>query len=278
MSTRILKDRFELKKKLICTDFRTVYLARDRHRPLRPHCQVVAIHYRQREIRHRLEREAQILERLSKAAAIPELLAYFYTEAKSTETSSTRTNQTGSHISEQSNLFYLVQNHITGHPLSTEIVLGRSLSESYVSKLVQDVLARLVAIHALGVVHQNLHPQHLVRQEKDGQIFLTHFATFSRLARSEVDATGNLVVTVPVGPHPYTAPEQLQPDYEQNPQPASDLYALGLIAIEALTGRPHYDFSYDPVKGLQWREGLEVSLHLAEFIDRPSAARLARSL
>ncbi len=258
MSTRILKDRFELKKKLACTDFRTVYLARDRHHLHGPQCQVVAIQYHQREIRHRLEREAQILERLSESTAIPELLAYFYTE----------TRQSDEQSGEQPNLFYLVQEHIAGHPLSVEITSGKRLSEGYVSKLVQDVLASLVYIHDQGVVHQNLHPQHLIRQDRDGQIFLTCFATLSRLSRSEVDASGNLFVKVPVGPHPYTAPEQLQPDYEQNPRPASDLYALGLIAIEALTGRPHYDFSYDPVKGLQWRDDVAVSLHLAEFVDR----------
>ncbi len=256
MSTRILQGRFELKKKLVCTDFRTVYLAYDRQYIQCPPCQVVAIPYQQRAIRHRLEREAQILERLSTVAAVPQLLAYFHVEA-SRETSS-----------DQPNLFYLVQPHIAGHPLSAELVAGKPLSESYTSRLIQDILTSLSAIHAQGVVHQNLHPQHLIRRNRDGQIFLTHFAALSRLARSEVDASGTLITTIPVGPHPYTAPEQLQPDYDQQQQPASDLYALGLIAIEALTGRPHYDFGYDPVKGLQWREHVEIGLHLAEFIDR----------
>lgn len=244
---------------------------------------MVAIPYRQREIRHRLEREAHILERLSASAAVPKLLAHFYTEAKSEKpnrAAEERSAEGGSagesaaieraaeQNADQPNLFYLVQQHISGHSLSAEIVLGRPLSESYVSKLLQDILASLISIHAQGVVHQNLHPQHLIRQDQDGQIFLTHFAAISRLARSEVDANGKLVTTVPVGPHPYTSPEQLQPDYDRQPQPASDLYALGLIAIEALTGRPHYDFSYDPIGGLRWRAGVDVSLHLAEFIDR----------
>ncbi|MBE9060876.1 D-alanyl-D-alanine carboxypeptidase family protein [cf. Phormidesmis sp. LEGE 11477] len=286
MSTQILKDRFELKKTLVCTDFRTVYLACDRHHPQRPPCQVMAIQYRQREIRHRLEREAQILEQLSQSAAVPELIAYFYTEAEHTPATKTGSAKTRSAKTEfaatkfaetsqpyeqnldRQNTFYFVQTHISGHPLSVEIKPGKRLSESYVVKLIQDVLVSLNSIHAQGVVHQQLHPQHLIRQDKDGQIFLTYFADLSRLERSEVDASGNLFTVVPMSPHAYVAPEQLQPDYDQNPQPASDLYALGLIAIEALTGRSHHDFSYDPVRGLMWREGVEVSLHLAEFIDR----------
>ncbi|MEM8502364.1 MAG: D-alanyl-D-alanine carboxypeptidase family protein [Cyanobacteria bacterium P01_D01_bin.1] len=268
MSTRILQGRFELKKKLVCTDFRTVYLAYDRHYIQRPPCEVVVIRYRQREIRHRLERQAQVLDRLSAAAAVPKLLAYFYTEAAREDNSQLGDWSTLEQATDQSNLFYLVQQHIAGYPLSAELKSGNPLSESYVSQLLRDVLASLIFIHAQGVVHQNLHPQHLLRRSRDGQIFLTHFASLSRLARSEVDEGGALVTTVPVGPHPYTAPEQLQPDYDQQLQPASDLYALGLIAIEALTGRPHYDFGYDPVDGLQWRENVDVSPRLAEFIDR----------
>lgn len=280
MNTQILKDRFELKEKLSCTDFRTVYLACDRHHLQQPLCRVIAIHYHQRKIRHHLEREAQILERLGDTAAIPRLKAYFYTEAKQTSDPKTaapkakhaETKQLGDQnldqLNTQSNTFYLVQEHIKGHPLSAEFKPGKPLSESYVIKLIQDILASLSSIHAQGVVHQHLHPAHLIRQDKDGQIFLTHFAALARLARSEVDADGNLSIAVPVSPHAYTAPEQLQPSYDQNPQPASDLYALGLIAIEVLTGRSHHDFSYDPIKGLMWRADVAVSLHLAEFIDR----------
>ena len=279
MDTQILKDQYELKKKLICTDFRTVYLACDRHHSQQPLYWVTAIPYRQREIRPHFEREAQILKRLNESAAIPKLEAYFYTEAEHTtalqpaasklrKLKRTETSQLHNQKLDQPNTFYLVQKHFEGHPLGVGIKPGKPLSESYVSKLVQDILASLSSIHAQGVVHQHLHPAHLIRQDKDGQIFLTHFAAISRLARSQVDAEGNLSIAVPVSPHPYTAPEQLQPNYDQNPQPASDLYALGLIAIEALTGRSHHDFSYDPVKGLMWREDVEVSLHLAEFIDR----------
>ncbi|EDX83885.1 D-alanyl-D-alanine carboxypeptidase family [Synechococcus sp. PCC 7335] len=276
MNTQILKDRFELKEKLICTDFRTVYLARDRHHLQQPLCWIIAIHYRQRKIRHYLEREAQILERLSESAAIPRLTAYFYTEAGHTsgpktlvpKAKHTEPRQLGDQNLDQSNTFYLVQAHIEGHPLSAEIKPGKPLSESYVIKLMQDMLVGLSSIHAQGVVHQYLHPAHLIRQDKDGQIFITHFAALSRLARSRVDADGSLSIAVPVSPHTYTAPEQLLPNYDQNPQPTSDLYALGLIAIEALTGRSHHDFSYDPTKGLMWRAEVEVSLHLAEFIDR----------
>ncbi|MGB7250839.1 MAG: D-alanyl-D-alanine carboxypeptidase family protein [Phormidesmis sp.] len=261
MSPQILAGRFEIVKQLSHTDFSSVYLACDRHHLHRPHCIVTAIHYRDPQLRHRLEREAQQLERLGHHPQIPSVLAYF-SESASLSTSA------------ESHPFYIVCEHILGHPLSQEIVPGKPLSASYVTKLLQDVLVALSAVHTQGTLHQNLHPQHLIRQATGGHVFLTQFGVLPKLARSILGADGTLTDTVPMGLQPYLAPEQLQ----QNPQPASDLYALGLIAIEALTGDRHHNFAYDPQRGLLWRQALEhrqhtndqtsIGLPLIEFIDR----------
>ncbi len=293
MSTRILANRFELEKQLSQTDVSAVYLGCDRQQLQRPSCVITAIRYRQREMRHRLEREAQVIQQLGQAPQVPSVLAYFHLAAGQGVTaqeqsspggasrshtmpppeahpdvSSTQPSASEPSPSQEHSTFYIVQDHVLGHPLSTEITPPKKLSESYVAKLLQDVLVALCNVHRHRQVHQNLHPQNLIRQDFDGQIFLTEFGGLSRLSRSEIGPDGKLHITVPVSPHPYLAPEQLQPDYAENPKPASDLYALGLIAIEALTGQPHYDLSYDPNKGLLWREGVNVSLPLAEFIDR----------
>ncbi len=258
MTPQLLKDRFEIESQLSCTDFSTVYLACDRKYIHRPHCLITAIPYYQREIRHRLEREAQILERIGRHAQIPALLTYFYKAEPESKSEGT---------------FYIVQDRISGHLLSKEIVPDKPLSESYVTKLIQDVLTALAFTHEQGVVHQNLHPQHLIRQASDGQIFLIHFGAIAKIARSKIDADGNLGSSIPVALHPYTAPEQRSseataPTNAAGPQPASDLYALGLIAIEALTGQKHHEFPYDPIKGLLWRDQVNISLPLKEFIDR----------
>ncbi|MEL6160722.1 MAG: D-alanyl-D-alanine carboxypeptidase family protein [Cyanobacteria bacterium J06554_11] len=267
MSTRILENRFELEKELSQNDFSTVYLGCDRKHFQRPQCLVVGVNYRQSEMRYRLEREAQVLERIGRHPQIPKLLAYF-NQPNTTGQNHSENNPKTDPQNAQTNIFYIVQEHLSGHPLSQEITPGKKLSESYATKLLHDILVGLCAAHNQGVVHQNLHPRHIIRQDCDGQIFLTHFGTLYRLATSEITADGTLQRVNPITPHPYLAPEQLQPGYEQQPQAASDLYTLGLIAIEALTGKPHYHFTYDPNKGLLWREGVDVSLPIAEFIDR----------
>ncbi|MFK8185681.1 MAG: D-alanyl-D-alanine carboxypeptidase family protein [Phormidesmis sp.] len=273
MTTQILQDRFEIETQLSCTDFSTVYLGCDRKYMHRPHCLITAIPYHQREIRHRLEREAQIWEQLGRHPQIPRLLAYFYKRESKTD-----------------GTFYLVQDHIEGHSLTKELSEAdgtpKKLSESYVMKLLQDVLVALTFAHDQGVVHQRLHPQHLVRQERDGSIFLTGFGAMAKIARSKVVNDGTLSSSIPASPSPYVAPEQLRSLFssndalsnqpapkgasapEEGAQPASDLYALGLIAIEALTGKRHAEFEYGQTRGLQWRADTDVSLPLAEFIDR----------
>ena len=253
MSSQVLADRFEIKQQLSRTDFSTVYLASDRHNPHRPLCRITAISYSQPEIGRRLEQEAQMLERLGHHPQIPELLAYFHPPQPQKQL-------TGSSLK----VFYLVQDQIVGHPLSEEITPAKPLSESYVIKLLQDLLTALAFVHRQNAVHQNLHPRYLIRRASDGHIFLTQFGAMSQLAKGAIAASSQNSILV--APQPYAAPEQMQ---SSSPQPASDLYALGLIAIEALTGQRHQDFVYDPVGDrLLWRQQTEVSLPLAEFIDR----------
>jgi len=298
MSTRILDNRFELEKQLSHTDFSTVYLGCDRKHFQRPACLVIGLRYQQPEMRYRLEREAQVLERLGQTPQMPKVLAYFNRPASHSSSShassshaagksavSKKRKETPAQGAESrgtegdgndvidpdhsdQDTFYIVQEHLIGHPISQEITPHKKLSESYVVKLLQDTLTALAVAHNQGVVHQNLHPQHIIRQDLDGQIFLTHFGTLYKLAKSKLTKDGGLRISVPVSPHPYLSPEQRRADYNQQPQPASDLYALGLIAIEALTGQPHYHLTYHPTNGLQWRDQVEVSLPIAEFIDR----------
>ena len=100
MPTQILENRFEIESQLSCTDFSTVYLGCDRRYTHRPHCLVTAIPYHQREIRHRLEREAQLLERLGRHPQIPRVLAFF-----SPSKHLSRGNRTARHFLSYSGLY-----------------------------------------------------------------------------------------------------------------------------------------------------------------------------
>ncbi len=116
--------------------------------------------------------------------------------------------------------FYLVRKFIIGKPLNKEIFPGRRLSSQQVLNLLLEVLEILVFIHSRGIIHRNLKPANIIRREYDGKLILTDFGT-------PQEAVSNIVAS-----SEYMPIEQIH----GNPQFNSDIYSLGIIAIEALTG------------------------------------------
>jgi formylglycine-generating enzyme required for sulfatase activity len=187
------------------------------------------------------EKEAAILEKLGKHPQIPQLLAHFR---------------------EDQNL-YIVQEFIEGQDLSQEIIAGNRLSEGYATKLLQDVLEVLSFIHSQGVIHRDIKPQNLMRRHQDGQIFLIDFGAVKEVGSLMVDTQGEVYSSVVIGTPGYMASEQ------KNGKPClgSDVYALGMTIIQALTGVLPFDLQEDPLSGeIIWRNQAQVSDHLAEVL------------
>ncbi|MGI8502635.1 MAG: protein kinase domain-containing protein [Hassallia sp.] len=148
-------------------------------------------------------REAETLHRLGeKHDQIPQLFAYF----------------------EENQGFYLVQEYVEGKTLAQILDRGKILSESEVTNLLKDVLQILDYIHSKSVIHRDIKPANLIRRKKDNKIVLIDFG-----AVKETLADPNTVI---IGTPGYMPLEQSQ----GTPQFCSDIYALGIIGIQALTG------------------------------------------
>lgn len=121
--------------------------------------------------------------------------------------------------------------------LVTELVRGRSLADvlgagplapEQVAVLGSQVASALACAHEHGVVHRDVKPANVLVDER-GAARLTDFGIARLLAEaSTVTATGTTVGTAA-----YLAPEQLE---GATPTGAVDVYALGLVLLEALTG------------------------------------------
>ena len=199
------------------------------------------------EIARRLfNREAEIMNRLGYCDRIPRLLAYF----------------------EHNSDFFLVQELIQGHDLSQEIIPGQPWSEEKTITLLKDILEVLVVVQQHGVIHRDLKPSNLMRRNKDGKIVLIDFGSVKQISTQSTDAGEQRKQTVAVGTKSYMPMEQMM----GRPGFYSDIYAVGVIAIQALTGIKPKEFTIDQNGEIIWRNKLNSQVNyqprLLDILDK----------
>ncbi|MFL6078255.1 MAG: serine/threonine protein kinase [Mycobacteriales bacterium] len=127
---------------------------------------------------------------------------------------------------------YLVMEYVDGEPLSTLIARYHRLAVPYTLDLVEQAARALDAAHRAGVVHRDVKPGNLLVRP-DGTVKVTDFGISRMRGAPGLTAKGRVVGT----PY-YISPEQLA---GQPATPASDVYALGVVAYECLTGRRPFE-------------------------------------
>lgn len=198
------------------------------------------------EARILFDTEAQNLQRLGTHDQIPRLLDDF-------------PGETG---------FYLVHEFVQGKSLAEEMN-ERRWKESEAIALLQDVLNTLTFVHQQNVIHSNIHPANLIRRSSDGQLVLLDFGSVKQISTMALDDQGQLINTGSVGTVGYMPKEQ----QAGNLRPNSDIYALGMVAIQALTGVHPSQLEPDPQTGeVSWRHLTQVSDRLAEIINKMAHA------
>ena len=125
---------------------------------------------------------------------------------------------------------YLVMPLIPGEDLA-RIIRRRPLPPAEAARVGAALADALDHIHARGIVHRDLKPGNVL-MEPGGGIYLADFGIAHAFDGPANTATGCIVGTAG-----YLAPEQAR---GRGATPASDVFALGLILLEALTGEPEY--------------------------------------
>lgn len=229
--------------------FGHTYLAENQRRPYDPHCIIKQLKPKSaapstlREAQRCFDTEVRVLERLGHHDQIPRLLDHFQDHQE----------------------FYLVRKFIEGEDLFQEITADQRLSEAQVKMLLLDVLKVLEFIHNENVIHRDIKPSNLIRRKKDGKIVLIDFGGVKEISALSINSQGQRISTQSLGTEGYMPPEQTagQPDIR------SDFYALGITAIQALTGKSPHTFPKNLQTGeLVWRQGTQVSPKLAKVLDK----------
>ncbi len=249
MLGRLLSSRYRIVRVLGSGGFGHTYITQDTQRPGHPLCVLKHLSFAShnpailQQARRMFLSEAETLEKLGEHDQIPRLLAYF----------------------EEDEEFYLVQEFIEGHPLSDELLPGKKLSEGQVILLVEDVLSVLEFVHAQGVIHRDIKPENLIRRDRDQKLVLIDFGAVKTIEHTIAEATGITEMSMPVYTSGYGASEQCL----GKPRFGSDVYALGVIGIQALTGARPVQLPQDPnTCELVWRDLVDVRQDLAAVLEK----------
>ena len=240
-----LKKRYKITQKLGEGSFGETYLAIDIDDFNEP-CVVKRLKPQNQSnikwVKEAFEQEAKILKSLGTHPLIPGLLAYFQEQQE----------------------FFLVQELIEGNNLRTEIYPGRRWSENQVTFLLQYILEVLVFVHERGVIHRDIKPENLIIRKSDNKII--DFGAIKQITTQVFNTQGQLIpTTVAIGTPGYMPAEQAN----RQPKLSSDIYAVGMIGIEALTGILPMYIPLDPnTQQVVWRNQAQVTNEVANFLDK----------
>lgn len=126
---------------------------------------------------------------------------------------------------------YLVMELVHGQPLSERLAAAERLDADEVMSIVAQAADALRAAHVAGVVHRDVKPGNLLLRP-DGSVVLVDFGVATTAATSGLTEPNQVLGTAR-----YMAPEQVS---QQGVSPASDIYSLGVVAYECLTGSPPF--------------------------------------
>lgn len=245
MDSKILGSRYRIIKALSKGGFGTTYLAEDTQFPDNMQCVVKKLHSSVEneeflKISRRLfDKEAKTLAKLGKHDQIPQLLAYFEEEQE----------------------FYLVQEYVAGKTLANELIIGQSWSETRAIDFLKDLLGIIDCVHNNGVIHRDIKPDNLIRRDQDNKIVLVDFGAVKEVIKAQTEA---IALTVSIGTQGYMPTEQAR----GKPRLASDIYAVGMIAIQALTGSHPLQLPEDENGEILWENQAKCTPQLAQILSK----------
>lgn len=125
-------------------------------------------------------------------------------------------------------IYYMVMEHVAGQSVRELLNAQGLLAPAQATDVLRQALSALEHAHRQGIVHRDVKPENLM-VTRDGVVKVADFGLARAYADAQITEAGTVTGTVQ-----YLAPEQL---VGEPADPRTDLYALGIVAFELLTGR-----------------------------------------
>ncbi len=174
-------------------------------------------------------REVAIKTILNPGTQGPEAKERFAREAKAAGVLNHPNLVTIYEFGEDQDVLYIAMEFVRGHDLE-ELYRDQALTRSETLEVLAQVCDGLAFAHHAHIVHRDIKPSN-VRVQRDGRRLVAKVMDFgvARVGNSDMTATGMVMGTVS-----YMAPEYIR---SGKPDPRSDLFAVGVMLYEALSGR-----------------------------------------
>jgi serine/threonine protein kinase len=134
---------------------------------------------------------------------------------------------------------YFVMQYVEGRTLEQEFPRGTPAAEPTARRIVAEIAAALAAAHARDVVHRDIKPSNVMLDPQSGRAIVVDFGISAAAVRTPGATNTRLTAQgISLGTPRYMSPEQAEGGELDG---KTDVYSLGLIAFELLTGRPVFE-------------------------------------
>ncbi|MBW4623273.1 MAG: tetratricopeptide repeat protein [Cyanosarcina radialis HA8281-LM2] len=237
MTTTLLSGRYKIIEVLGRGGFGITYLAQDTDSS-NSLCAVKQLNPYTADLeaaKQLFQREAEILKLLKEAQQIPKFFDYF----------------------EEGDNCYIVEEYVNGKSLD-RLPLNYWTEHKAIFFL-WEILSILQPLHERQIIHRDIKPANLILRDKDSKLVLIDFGAVKQIDRHQISMPSTRIITPG-----YSPPEQ----EAGTPQLNSDIYAVGMTAIQLLSGTIPKSLPQDEAGNIIWKDRVKVSDRLTDILDK----------
>lgn len=233
----LLGDRYQIIKELGSGGFGTTYLAKDTQAG-NSWCAIKKLNPEHADLstaKKLFKREADTLFRLQEIHQVPKFIQYFA----------------------ENDCNYIVEEYIEGDTLDS--LLEQQWQIENIIIFLWEILSILQLLHNKNIIHRDIKPSNLIQRKKDNKFTIIDFGAVKEINPNQTEKASTCIYH-----HGYAPIEQIQ----GIPRLNSDIYALGMTAIQLLTKEPPREFTRDAEDKIVELESIIAPVGLINILNK----------